>query len=183
MTMSHADAPAYGPVAKLLHWLVVMLLVVQFIIAWTMPPIHRGTTPETLISLHLSLGVVILPVIALRVVWRLTHPAPAEPGDMPVWQRLVARATHGLLYAILVALPLLGWANASARGWSVTLFNILPLPPLAPTDSAIGHAMGDIHSTLATILLIVTGLHVAAVLYHAVLRGDGVLQRMLPSRS
>ncbi|MBV8651020.1 MAG: cytochrome b [Alphaproteobacteria bacterium] len=181
--MSHADAPAYGPVAKLLHWLVVMLLVAQFIIAWTMPPIHRGTTPETLISLHLSLGVVILLVIAVRIVWRLTHPAPAEPGDMPVWQRLVARATHGLLYAILVALPLLGWANASARGWKVTLFDILPLPPLVPTGSAVGHAMGDIHGTLATILLIVAGLHVAAALFHAVLRGDGVLQRMLPSRS
>src|ERR1700688_318944 len=121
MLTSRAEAPAYGPVAKLLHWLVALLLVAQYAIAWTMPPIHRGTVPDGLISLHLSLGVLIMLAIVARVAWRVTHRAPAEPDDLPLWQRLAARATHILLYGILVVLAVLGWAHASSRGWSVGL--------------------------------------------------------------
>jgi cytochrome b561 len=176
------DEQAYGSVAKLLHWLVVVLLVVQYTIAWTMPPIHRGTVPETLIKLHLSVGVLIMLVVAVRVVWRLSHRAPPEPDDLPAWQRLAAGATHVLLYGILVALPVLGWLSATGRGWTVGLFGLLPLPQILATGSALGPRLGDIHSTLATILLYVVGLHVAAALYHAVVRGDQVLRRMLPGR-
>lgn len=183
MPMSNADEQAYGPVAKILHWLVVALLIVQYIVAWTMPPIHRGTSPDGLIGLHLSIGVVILLVVVVRVAWRATHRAPGEPDDLPLWQRLAARVTHIALYSIIVALPVLGWANASSRGWAVGLFGVLPLPQILPTGSPLGHTLGDIHGTLATILLFIVGLHVAAALYHGILRRDQVLQRMLPSGS
>jgi cytochrome b561 len=183
MRIWHADAPAYGPVAKLLHWLVALLLAAQFAIAWTMPDIGRGTVPDGLISLHLSLGVLIMLVVVARVAWRVTHRVPAEPDDLPLWQLLAARATHVLLYGILVVLPVLGWANASSRGWTVGLFGVLPLPQILPKGAPIGHTLGDLHGTLATILLVVVGLHVAAALHHAIMRRDQVLQRMLPSRS
>jgi cytochrome b561 len=183
MAMSRAEGQAYGPVAKILHWLVVLLLVAQFAVAWTMPPIRRGTSPDGLIGLHLSIGALILLVVVVRAVWRLTHRAPPEPDDLPAWQRFAARATHGLLYGILLALPVLGWANASSRGWSVGLFGALPLPKIMPTGSELGHVLGDIHGTLATILLYVVGLHVAAALYHAIVRRDQILQRILPSRT
>lgn len=182
LTTKTAQAPGYSPVAKTLHWLVAVLLAAQFTIAWTMPGIHGGTQPVGLVGLHLSVGVLIMLVVVVRMIWRLTHPAPAA-GDLPVWQAWAAKATHALLYAILLALPVLGWANASSRGWSVSLFGALPLPQIAAEGSALGHAMGDIHSTLANILLYLVGLHVAAALYHRVLRRDQVLQRMLPGRS
>jgi len=80
----------------------------------------------------------------------------------------------------LIVLPLLGWANASARGWAVKLFGIVPLPPLMPKGSALGHSLGDVHSTLATALLAIVALHLAGALYHAVVLKDRTLQRMLP---
>ncbi len=112
--------PGYGGVAKVMHWLIVVLVAAQFAIAWTMPDIGRGTRPEGLISLHLTLGITIIVVALLRLAWRWTHPVPLISGNVPPWQHRAAQATHALLYVVLVLLPLMGWANASYRGWRVT---------------------------------------------------------------
>src|SRR5665213_920776 len=101
----------YGRLAKIWHWLVVALLIVQFAIAWTMPDIRRGTTPEQLISLHLSFGLLILLVAIIRLGWRLSHPVPLIQEGTPRLQYWAARITHVLFYFALIALPLMGWAN------------------------------------------------------------------------
>jgi len=175
----HAGPHAYGAGAKVLHWLVAGLVAAQFAVAWTMPDIHRGTPQGGLIDLHLSLGAAILLLVALRAALRLGRPGPAAHGGN-VWLRRAARATHLALYALLLALPLLGWANASSRGWTVSLFGLLPLPPLMPAHSPLGPLLGDLHGLAATLLLIGVGLHVTAVAYHQVLLKDRLLQRMLP---
>ena len=174
---------SYTSTAKAFHWLTVALLLVQFGIAWTMPEIKRGTGPTGLISWHLSMGLLILLLIAARLVWRLTHPAPPAPTDLPSALRALSRVTHYAFYAILMVLPLLGWANASARGWAVNLFGGIPLPSLVAKGSSLGMQAGDVHMTLATILLVLIGLHVAGALYHALVLRDRTLQRMLPGRA
>jgi cytochrome b561 len=94
--------------------------------------------------------------------------------------RLAASVTHGLLYVLLIALPLMGWANASAHGWTVSLFHVVPLPALAAAGSAFGHTLGDVHKLTAWVLLGLIGLHVAAALFHQFVIRDGTLSRMLP---
>jgi cytochrome b561 len=178
----NARERSYGGVAKTLHWLIVALLVVQFATAWTMPHIGRGTRPEGLISLHLSFGVLILIVAMTRLAWRLTHPVPLLTDNVPPWQHRAAQTLHVLLYAILVALPVMGWANANARGWEVGLFGIVPLPRIMAEQSRLGMALGDVHANFAIILLVLVGLHVLAALYHHVMLRDRVLLRMLPER-
>jgi cytochrome b561 len=172
----------YGPVAKTLHWLVFALLAGQFAIAWTMPGIHGDTKPEGLIDLHLSVGVLIMLVVIARTAWRLTHPVPLISDGTPEWQQRTAAATHVLLYALLVALPVLGWANASSRGFDVSLFGLVTLPALLAKGSAFGHLCGDIHTVASYVLLGVVGLHVAAALYHRIVLRDDVLSRILPRR-
>jgi cytochrome b561 len=174
-----APAPAYSAGAKALHWLVAGLVAAQFAVAWTMPDIHRGTPQGGLIDLHLSLGAAILLLVALRALLRLVRPGPAVHGGNRLLRR-AARMTHLLLYTLLLALPLLGWANASSRGWTVSLFGVLPLPSLLPAGSPLGPVLGDVHGLAATLLLIGVGLHAAAVAYHQVLLKDRLLQRMLP---
>jgi cytochrome b561 len=73
---------------------------------------------------------------------------------------------------------LLGWANASSRGWTVSLFGVIPLPALAATGSTLGHAMGDVHQVVAWALLGLVGLHIAAAVFHHFVLRDGVLRRM-----
>jgi cytochrome b561 len=80
---------------------------------------------------------------------------------------------------LLIALPLLGWANASSRGWSVRLFGVVPLPPLAPNGSALGPSLGDIHQLAAWALLGVIALHVLGALYHLVIVRDHTVARIV----
>ena len=172
----------YTGTAKALHWTIVALLIVQFIAAWTMPDIKRATKPDTLINLHISVGVLILFVAVLRLTWRAGHPEPPPEDGLPPRQVQSARAVHWLLYALLFVLPVLGWLNASWRGFPVIMFG-LELPKLLATRAPGGGWTGDVHALLATYgLLTLVGLHVAAALYHYFIRRDGVLQRMLPGR-
>jgi len=175
-----ATGSGYGAMDKILHWLIVALLAIQYVIGWTMPDIHRGTKPEGLIAWHLWFGALLIIVIVIRIVWRLTHPVPLLSDGTPAWQNLLARLTHGLLYLTLVVVLGLGWANASARGYSVSLFGLIPLPPIMPEGSRPGMAAGDIHSFLGWCLLALIGLHLLAALYHYLILRDRVLQRMLP---
>ena len=166
----------YGLVARLLHWLIVVLVAAQFVLGWTMPEVHRDTQPVGLIAWHLAVGAALIAAMAVRIVWRLTHRPP--PGNLPPLLDTVSRTTHFLLYAALIAVPLLGWANASSRGWALTLFSALPLPALASTGSTVGHGMGEIHSALAWVLLVMIGMHTGAALFHRFVLKDKVLQRI-----
>jgi cytochrome b561 len=170
----------YDGVAKALHWLVLALLAAQYLVAWTMPEIHRDSRPDRLVSLHVSIGLLILAIVVVRLIWRLRHPVVLIADKTPGWQRAAAQIVHGLLYVLLIALPLMGWANVSARGWRISFFDFFALPPIVPAGSALGHELGDIHILAAYALLAVVGLHVAAALYHHFWQRDRVLLRMLP---
>ena len=177
------DSNHFGGVAKTLHWAMFALIAAQFVVAWTMPPIEWGTEPEVLINLHLSLGVLLMLLVIVRLVWRFRHPVPPPIPGTPAWQRSAASLTHFGLYALLLILPLTGWAAASARGWPVTLFGLFRLPALVPEDTQWGFKAGDLHADrLSWALLALIGLHILAGLYHHFLRRDDVLRRMLPGR-
>jgi cytochrome b561 len=171
----------YSGAAKSLHWLVVALLIAQFIFAWTMPEIHRTVPVSTLIDLHVWFGILILFVAVVRLAVRATHGEPTPEDGLPPWQQQSARIVHWLLYGLLFIVPALGWMNASWRGMTVTFFGLFELPKLMATRAPGWGWTGDVHGLLANYLLLaLVGLHVAAALYHQFIRRDGVLRRMLP---
>ena len=182
--MSRTDVTrgaAYTPTAKLLHWLVVVLLIVQYIVAWSMPHIGRNTKPETFINLHFSLGALILFVVVARLAWRWTHPEPAPLDGLPPWQVQSARVMHYTLYLLLLVVPILGWMNASFRGFPIDVFGLVRLPALMATRTPGFAWTGDVHALISNyVVLTLAGLHIAAALYHRFVRRDGVLARMLP---
>ena len=174
------NGSGYTGTAKILHWLILALLIAQFIFAWTMPAIRRDTPVTTLISLHFTFGIMILAVALARLIWRASHGEPAPDGGLPPWQLRSARIVHWLLYLLLFVVPLLGWMNASWRGMPIVMFG-RELPKLLPTRALGWGWTGDVHGLLANyVLLALVGLHVAAALYHYFIRRDRVLQRMLP---
>ena len=118
--------------------------------------------------------------MVLRLAWRLTHRPPPPPADLPRALRLLSRATHWLFYAVLIVLPLLGWAAASAYGVTPYLLGLIPLPALVAQSKPLAETIGSVHGTLALALLALIALHVAGALYHALVKQDGVARRMLP---
>jgi len=170
----------YTRTAIVLHWLTFALLVAQYTVGWTMPHIGRNTPVTTLISLHFSIGVLILGVIIVRLIWRTIHGEPAPEVGVPPWQVRSARVIHWLLYLLLAVVPLLGWINAAYRGMPITFFGLVDVPPLIGTRAAGWGWTGDIHVLVAEYAILpLVGLHVAAALYHYFIRRDRVLQRML----
>jgi len=173
------DRLQYGTTAKVFHWLVVALLLVQYSIGWLMPDIHRGMKPGAGMTFHISFGIVILLLIVLRLAWRLAHPVAPE-SSLPAWQRVSSEAVHWLLYALVLATTVSGWLFASFRGWGVSFFYLFPMPMLTSDNAAAGKTIDGLHQVMEWSLLVVIGIHVAAALAHVFVYRDRIMQRMLP---
>jgi cytochrome b561 len=169
----------YGTAAKVLHWLVVALLAVQYPIGWLMPDLHRNMQPGAPMTFHVSFGITILVLIVLRLIWRLTHPVAPE-STLPPWQRLSSEVVHWMLYAAVLATTLSGWTFASFRGWPLSYFYLLPLPMLASDNADAGKAIDGLHQAAELALLVLIAIHVAAALAHIFIYRDRIMQRMLP---
>jgi len=175
-----AKPVGYTSTTKILHWLIVVLLVAKFVVAWTMPHIGRNTPVTTLISLHFSFGIIVLVLAIIRLAWRATHAEPAPLDSIPPWQIQTARIVHWLLYVLLFVVPILGWISASWRGMPIVMFG-LELPKLVGPRAPGWRWTGDVHALLAYyVMLTLIGLHILAGLYHYFIRRNRVLQRMLP---
>jgi cytochrome b561 len=126
---------------------------------------------------HVGVATTLLAVVAARLVWALLRPSPA-PVVQSHLLNLLASIVHKSLYVLLIAVPLLGWLNASGRNWVVQLGGLVNLPHIS-THGSIGAAIGEWHSASAILLLVVVGLHVAAALFHQFRHKDNLLGRML----
>jgi len=188
----HSDpargAPAerrYGAVSILLHWLIALLIVIQIGLGWYFNNFVPDHSPQqdSLVTLHVSIGLTILLLVLVRIAVRLTHPAPPLP-PMPVWELVLARATHGLFYVLMLALPLTGWAIVSTRPGMVHIWG-LPWPKLPglggiAASRPLRHTLQDVHTDyLVWITLANLALHVMGALWHQ-FAPPRVLQRMLP---
>ena len=178
-----ASPQRYDAVARTFHWLVVLLLVAQYVTKLILPFVLPKSAEDAINAWHLSIGSTILLVMVLRLAWRLTHRPPPPPADLPPALRLLSRANHWAFYAVLILLPLLGWITANAYGATVYLAGLVPLPALAAPNKAFAEQIGLVHGAVALLLLVLIALHVAGALYHARVKRDGVVQRMLPMGS
>jgi cytochrome b561 len=169
----------YGPTAKAFHWAIVALLVVQLPLGWLMPDIHRGVRPGNAMTLHISVGITVLVLIVLCFVWRLTHPVAPET-NLPAWQRISSELVHWLLYIVVLLTTLTGWIFESARGWTMWLFWMIPLPRLVVEGSPIGRTIGQWHDTLPWVLIGLISVHIAAAFVHLLVYRDRIMHRMLP---
>ncbi len=179
-TKQSVPTSSYDSVAKTLHWLVFVLIAIEFIIAWTMPGLRRAAAATALVSFHFSFGLLILAVIIIRIFWRFTHRIPEYDSELDAGDILLARVMHATLYGALLVMPFVGWMWASARGWQILFFGLFPVPPLVAVGSALGMSAGRVHSFLGVVLAVLIGLHALAALYHHYILKDSVLKRMLP---
>ena len=119
-------------------------------------------------------------LVLLRLLWRATHRPPPLPVSVPRWQQGAAEWMHGLLYALILFIPITGWALSSAAGVPVVWWGVWKLPSLLPASPPLAHLLALVHATLNYTLAGLVGLHAAAALKHQFIDRDGVLSRMLP---
>src|SRR5262249_37793148 len=131
-----------------------------------------------LVSIHKPLGIAILALALIRLAVRLRYGAPALPVDMPEPMKLAAHASHYVFYALMIAMPLLGWGMLSAAAYPVGLFGAWHLPPILPQSDTLHALLWDAHFYLAFAFFALILLHLAAALFHALVRRDGVFETM-----
>jgi len=176
-------ADRWGHVSQALHWLVVLLVLVLAIVGLSLDSLPKTPKYFWVFTLHKSLGISVLALVLLRIGWRLHAGAPAPVPGTPPWQARVAAATHFLLYALLLAMPLSGWLYDSASGLRpFRWFGWLRMPKLAAPDEALADNAHAAHEWLFWVLVALVALHAAAAIHHHLFRGDATLSRMLPSR-
>jgi cytochrome b561 len=169
----------FNPLQRTLHWVMaVCILAMLFIgvgMASTVAPKYL-----TLVNIHKPLGIAILILALIRLAVRLRYGAPPLPLDLPEPMKLAAYLSHYALYALMIAMPLIGWAMLSAADYPVTLWPSVWLPRITPQSASLHTALWNAHFYLAFLFFALILMHVAAALFHALIRRDGVFDSMGP---
>lgn len=171
--------PGYSSTARLLHWLTAVIVIGLVLVGLVMTNMPSGPTQNLLFNLHRSTGVVLLPIILFRLAYRLSHPPPPLPADIPALQRMAAEGMHWTLYALLVVQPIIGWVATSAYRAPIVVFWLFELPPIAAENRAFSEQAFAVHRVIGILLAFLITAHAAAALFHHFVRKDQVLLRMV----
>jgi cytochrome b561 len=169
-------AAGYGRTSRWLHWGMAAALAGQVALGLWLVRMQPGLDTLWRFALHKSVGITLLALVLVRLAWRQADPPP-PPLPGPRWQMAAARAAHGGLYALMLAVPLTGWIASAASGIDVIAWGVT-LPRIAPVSEAWQDGFFAAHHILAFGLVALVTLHAAAALWHG-LRRDGTLSRML----
>jgi cytochrome b561 len=171
------ERDSFSGAQRVLHWLVAIMVLAMLFIGVSMVSTLKPSF-LTLIAIHKPLGIAILVLAVLRLGVRLRLGAPPLPDDLPQTQALASKLSHFVLYALLIAMPLVGWGMLSAGGYPIVLYGSLHLPAILPHDDQLHAILRATHTVLAYMFFTTILLHVAAALFHAWIRRDGVFRAM-----
>jgi cytochrome b561 len=173
----------YTRTAKALHWLMAFLLFGLLALGFYMHDLPLSPEKLQLYAWHKWAGVSAFLLALLRLLWRFSHRPPALPASLSKNLQLAAHAGHGLLYALMLAIPLSGWLMSSAKGFQTVWFGMLPIPDLLAKDKALGDLLQGVHFSLNLLFLLILAGHIGAALKHHFIDKDDILRRMLPKLS
>ncbi|WP_268960654.1 cytochrome b [Rhodococcus xishaensis] len=168
--------PQFALPSRLLHWVMAVMVITQLFIGVTM--VASLANYNLLLAIHRPLGIAILIFVVIRIGNRLLHKPPPFLATMRPWERRVAIRSEQLLYALLVAQPLAGWAMLSSAGVPIVLFGQLHLPAIAPHNTSLYPVLWYTHLTFAYLLFATFTAHMCAILFHTLVIRDRILDRM-----
>jgi cytochrome b561 len=173
----------YTATAQVLHWITAALMFTVLPLAWVMMNMPETVhARSTLFTLHKSVGLTIVALVAVRIIWRAKHPAPPLENGLAQWDKRAAFASHWLLYVVLVGMPVSGYLLDATGGYPITYLGLITVPVL-PNVPAIASAATWTHVVVGQWLVYaLILLHVGASVWHVVIRRDNVLDRMLPEQ-
>jgi cytochrome b561 len=170
---------AWGSLSKALHWIIVLLIINQWVIAQRADNL-TGFEKFKALAWHKSFGMTILMLAVVRLAWRLMNPVPDLSAETRPWERRLANVSHALLYLLIFAMPVTGWLMSSAKAYGVSWFNLFAFPDLVGKSERIYAVTNDLHHWLFGALVVVALLHIAGALKHHFVDRNDVLRRMLP---
>lgn len=162
-----------------LHWLTLLLIVAAYVLGSILEDMALSPLKLKLYSWHKWVGLLVLFLLPLRIALRLTDKLDHK-RELSRLEIRVSAIVHGLLYLLLIAVPMFGWLHSSASGFSVVWFGVLPIPDLVGKDKFLAEVFEELHEGSVNLLVTLVALHAAAALFHHHVRRDGILARMVP---
>lgn len=174
----------YGIMAATGHWITALTVVCLFVLGLWMtdltyydPWYKRGP------DIHRSVGILLALLIIWRLIWRLNNVQPMPLPNHKRWEKFAAKATHLCLYFLLFAMFFSGYLITTAEGQALNVFNWFSIPAVI-TGKEVGidnleDTAGDVHETVAFILIGLASVHALAALKHHFMDKDQTLMRML----
>jgi cytochrome b561 len=162
---------------RLLHWLMAICILSMLFIGVGMV---STVTPKylTLVQIHKPLGIAILVLALIRLTLRIIYGAPALPADLPEPIKLAANLSQYIFYVLMIGMPLIGWGMLSAASYPVVLFGSVHLPSILPLSPSLHTLLWHAHYFLAFAFFAVILMHVSAILFHKLIRNDGIFETM-----
>lgn len=182
MDTETTSAARYSRGAIALHWIIALLIVLNFALAWISEDLPKEDR-AALIGNHKAIGITILVLTVVRILWRLRHRAPPLVETLKAWEAALSRVVHVLLYGLMLAIPLAGWAMSSSfsKGGPVDMFGLFGFPALpVGHDNATQGLYHELHEITATLMLVLFIVHVGAALKHHMIDKDATMRRMVP---
>lgn len=176
-------AGGYAPTAKAFHWTVAVLVLAMIPLGISLGSLPKGAVQDTAYAIHKSTGFLILVLMIGRLAFRLFNPPPPSEPTLARWQIGVSHAVHWALYAILLVMPVIGWAGSNAFGAPVSVYGLFTLPDIMTKDEPLSKTLLGVHATLGFVAAGLILMHIAAALYHRFVRKDAVLARMTSARA
>ena len=163
-----------------IHWLMALLMIGMMVGGFVMADMPKDDPLKyPMYDFHKATGMVLLFLIVVRIVIRLTVKAPAYPKSMPRWQCLVAHALHGILYLLMIALPVSGYLMSTYAGYPVSFYGLFDFPMLVNENDEAFEVFHDGHEIFGAVVAALVILHALAALKHHVVDKDDILKRML----
>jgi cytochrome b561 len=177
--MADGTVQGYTLIARVLHWTTAVLVLIMVPIGVAMANADFGPAQDTLYHLHRSIGMLLLPIVVVRIIWRFLQPPPPLPDDIPAIQQVAAHMTHWALYALLIVQPVMGWIATSAYRAPILFFWLFEVPPIWPVDQPFSERVFALHRWIGIAIGLLLCAHVGAALFHHFVLKDRVLMRMV----
>lgn len=180
MDLSSPPRRRYPALSIGLHWLSALAVATAFAVAWSRAALDEPQPRALLMAVHQGAGLLVMALLLVRIGARLASFRGMPKAPLPRLMRLTAFATHLALYALLLAMPLLGWALTNAHGHDVRFPGLPVFPAMVEADTDLAETLESWHVGLAWVLGGLIVAHAGAALFHHFVRKDGVLRSMLP---
>lgn len=171
---------SYGITAIALHWSSALLVIFMLGLGIYMTDLPDGDPKWGWYGLHKSIGLLIFMLLILRVIWKRLNTTPPLPNNLKRYEVILAHASHGLLYLLLLLIPITGYIDSSAGGYHINFFELFDIPTLVEKNKALMEFAAETHEFLAFFMMGLIVLHIGAALKHHIILKDDVLKRILP---
>ena len=182
MNSANSAAQRYSRGAIVLHWLIAVLIMLNFAAAWVAEDMPKPEKMQVMAN-HKAIGITILLLTVLRIIWRLAKKPPPLVETLKAWEAALSKVAHAAFYFLMLAIPLSGWAMSSSfsKGEGVSLFGLVTMPALpVGYDKPTAGMFHEMHEIFATLMLVLFALHVVAAIKHHFIDKDGTLRRIVP---